>query len=47
MVPSGLSELWCGSHIDPVLMFFANLEALNYEDLLEGMVLELASWLMV
>jgi hypothetical protein len=38
MVPSGLSELWCGIHTNPILRCFDNSKALNYEDLLEGMV---------
>jgi hypothetical protein len=38
MVLSGLSELWCGIHTNPILRCFDNPEALNYEDLLEGMV---------
>jgi hypothetical protein len=41
MVPSGLLELLCGIHTDPILQCFVNLEGLNYEDLLEGMVPEL------
>jgi hypothetical protein len=43
MVPSALSELWCGIHNDPVLRCFVNPEGLNYEDLLEGVVPELAN----
>jgi hypothetical protein len=46
-VPSGLSELWCGICTDPILRCFINPEGLNYKHLLEGMVPELASWLMV
>jgi hypothetical protein len=46
-VLSGLLGLWCRIHTDPVLRCFINLEALNYEDLLEGMVPELTSWLTV
>jgi hypothetical protein len=38
MVLSGLSELWCGIRTGPVLKCFVNLEGLNYEDLLEGVV---------
>jgi hypothetical protein len=30
--------LWCGIHTDPILRCFVNLEGLNCEDLLEGMV---------
>jgi hypothetical protein len=45
--PSGLSELWCGIHTAPVLRCFVNSEGLNCEDLLEGVVPELTSWLMV
>jgi hypothetical protein len=41
MVPSELSELWCGIHTDLVLRCFINQEGLNYEDLLEGVVPEL------
>jgi hypothetical protein len=33
--------LWCEIHTDPVLRCFVNLEGLNCEDMLEGMVLEL------
>jgi hypothetical protein len=33
--------MWCGIHTDPVLRCFVNPKVLNYEDLLEGMVLEL------
>jgi hypothetical protein len=38
MVPSGLSELWCKIHTDPVLRCFVNPEGLNCKDWLEGMV---------
>jgi hypothetical protein len=41
------SELWCRIRTDPVLRYFANPEGLNYEDLLEGVVLEFVSWLTV
>jgi hypothetical protein len=44
-VLSGMSKLWCRVHIDPVLRCFANPEGLNYDDLLEGVVPELASWI--
>jgi hypothetical protein len=47
MVSSGLSELWCRIRTDPVLRCFINPEGLNYEDLLEGVVPKLTSWLMV
>jgi hypothetical protein len=47
MVPSGLSELWCGICTDPILRCFANSEGLNCEDLLESMVPELVSSLTV
>jgi hypothetical protein len=47
MVLSRLLELWCRIHIDPILMCFVNPEGLTYEDLLEGMVPELVSWLTV
>jgi hypothetical protein len=36
-----LSELWCGIHTDLILRCFVNLEGLNCDDLLEGMVPEL------
>jgi hypothetical protein len=42
MIPSRLSELWCGIHTDPILRCFVNLEWLNCEDLLEGVVPELS-----
>jgi hypothetical protein len=42
-----LSELWCKIHTDPVLRCSVNLEGLNCEDLLEGVVSELVSWLTV
>jgi hypothetical protein len=41
MVPSRMSELWCGIRTNPILRCFANPKRLNYEDLLEGMVPEL------
>jgi hypothetical protein len=47
IVPSGLLELWCGIHTDPILRCFVNSEGMKYEDLLEGMVPELASWLTI
>jgi hypothetical protein len=47
MVPSRLSELWCEIRTDHVLRCFVNPEGLDCEDLLEGVVPELASWLMV
>jgi hypothetical protein len=43
MIPSRFSGLWCRIHTDPVLKCFTNLEGLNYEDLLEGVVPELMS----
>jgi hypothetical protein len=46
-VPSGLLELWCGIRIDPILRCFANPERLNCEDLLQGIVPKLVSWLTV
>jgi hypothetical protein len=42
-----LSELWCRICTNPVLRCFINLKGLNYEDMLEGLVSELMSWLMV
>jgi hypothetical protein len=42
-----MSELWCGICTNPVLRYFANPEGLNCEDLLEGVVPELVSWLTV
>jgi hypothetical protein len=39
--------LWCGICIDPVLERVNNPEGLNYGDLLDGVVTELASWLTV
>jgi hypothetical protein len=47
MVPSRLLELWCGILNDFIIRCFANLEGLNCEDLLEGVVPKLASWLTV
>jgi hypothetical protein len=47
MIPSGLSELLYEICTNPVCRCFTNLEGLNCEDLLEGMVTELASWLTV
>jgi hypothetical protein len=47
MIPSGLSELLYEICTNPVRRCFTNLEGLNCEDLLEGMVTELASWLTV
>jgi hypothetical protein len=41
MVPSELSELWCGIHTDPILRCSVSLEGLNWEDLLEGVAPEL------
>jgi hypothetical protein len=40
-------RMWCGICTDPILWCFVNLEGLNYEDLLVGVVLELTSWLTV
>jgi hypothetical protein len=42
-----MPELWCRIRTDPVLRCIVNLEGLNYEDLLEGIVPELMRWLMV
>jgi hypothetical protein len=39
--------LWCRIHTDPVHKCFVNPEGVNCEDLLEGVVSELTSWLMV
>jgi hypothetical protein len=36
------SELWCRIHTDPILRCFINLECLNCEDLLDGLVPELS-----
>jgi hypothetical protein len=36
-------RMWCGMHTDLVLMCFDNLEGLNCEDLLVGVVLEFMS----
>jgi hypothetical protein len=44
MISSGLSELWCGIHTDPILRCLVNPEGLNCEDLLEGVVPKFASW---
>jgi hypothetical protein len=43
MVLSRLSELWYRIRTDPVLRCFVNLEGLNCEDLLEGVLPELVS----
>jgi hypothetical protein len=37
----------CRICTDPILRCFVNPEGLSYEDLLDGMVLELTSWLTV
>jgi hypothetical protein len=47
MVQSGLSELWFGIRTDSILRCFANPKGLNCQDLLEGVVPELAGWLIV
>jgi hypothetical protein len=47
MVPSELSEMWCGFHTNPILRRFMNPEGLNYGDLLVSVVPELMSWLTV
>jgi hypothetical protein len=39
--------MWCGSHTNPVLRCFINLEGLNYRDLLVGVVHEFTSCLTV
>jgi hypothetical protein len=39
--------MWCRICTNPVLRCFVNLEGLNYEDLLVGMVHEFTSWLIV
>jgi hypothetical protein len=44
MISSGLPELWCGIHTDPILRCLVNPEGLNCEDLLDGVVPKFASW---
>jgi hypothetical protein len=39
--------MWWGIHTNPVLKCFMNPEGLNCEDLLDGVVPELVSWLTV
>jgi hypothetical protein len=47
MVLSRLLELCCGICTGPILRCFINLEGVNCEDLLEGVVPELVSYLTV
>jgi hypothetical protein len=42
-----LIRIWCRIHTHPILKCFMNLEGLNYEDFLVGVVPELVSWLRV
>jgi hypothetical protein len=50
MKPNGsvrIVKMWCRICTDPILRCFMNLEGVNYEDMLVGVVPELASWLTV
>jgi hypothetical protein len=40
-------RMWCEIYTNPILRCFVNPEGLSYEDLLDGMVFELVSWLKV
>jgi hypothetical protein len=40
-------RMWCRICTDPILRCFDNLEELNYQDLLVGVVPELLSWLTI
>jgi hypothetical protein len=40
-------RMWCRIHTNPILRCFVDPEGPNYEDLLVGMVSELASWITV
>jgi hypothetical protein len=39
--------MWCEIYTNPILRCFVNPEGLSYEDLLDGVVFELVSWLKV
>jgi hypothetical protein len=39
--------LWCGIRTNYILKYFVNPKGLSYEDLLDGVVPKLASWLTV